>query len=161
MDGIDLAFPKAKTLSVIVDEHKFQETTLQIIIQRTSEKGRKLRNIGFATKINIKKYLSDIVSLGNHVVIIDCHGIFAEKVLKTAKDMGLAGTGSHFYWLLTERTMGSLPLSWLLPDHNVFGVKLNCNEKALTSSYLLSTLNECNYSVLNDWKFSKLFKENR
>ncbi len=55
--------------------------------------------------------------------VLDCEGKIAEKLLHFAKEMGYTGYRDNVHWVLSHRTMTSLPMSCSLPVARCFGVE--------------------------------------
>ncbi len=118
---LDDLFITEKSIVVFTDKSAFGEIALTRILQRCLETRRKIAAFKMVsmktTYQEIQKYMK------SDLFVLDCDGKIAEKLLHFAKEMGYTGYRDNVNWLLSHRTMKSLPMSCSLPQTRLFGIE--------------------------------------
>lgn len=133
--------PPLREIAVIVDDSELGESVLTHLIERTMHS-----RIRIVSQIIISKQIkkSDFLAAMEHGVnsfIIDCDGTDALAVFRLANDLGAAGLSVDIKWILSKRTMDSLPISCTIPAGTYYGLKPK--EPVMNASYIVDIV-ECN-----------------
>ncbi len=118
---LDSLFLIGKSIIIFTDKSEFGGIALTRIFQRCIETNRK---IAAFKMVSMKTSRETILQhMKSDLFVLDCDGKIAEKLLHFAKEMGYTGYRDNVNWLLSHRTMNSLPMSCSLPQTRLFGIE--------------------------------------
>ena len=117
---LDALFITQNNIVVFTDESEYGEIALTRILQRCLETKRRIAAFKMVsmktTDEAILKYMK------SDLFVLDCDGVIAEKLIFFAKEIGYTGYRDNVNWVLSHRTMTSLPLSCSFPVIRLFGI---------------------------------------
>lgn len=118
---LDVLFTTQKSIVVFTDESNHGEIAITRILQRCLETNRRIAS--FKT-VSLKTTREAILKhMKSNLFVMDCDGKIAKKLLHFAKEMGYTGYRDNVIWVLSHRTMTSLPMSCSLPLARIFGIQ--------------------------------------
>ena len=118
------------------------QAILTQLIQSAYHAGRDTITIQSVEKLIANPSSVSSTFLDCKLFLIDCDGVLAAKLFDIARSMGLTGLIDSIKWILSERTMESLPRSCNIPRGEYYG--LVPYQIAVNSSYILRKVMQCN-----------------
>ena len=117
---LDTLFITKRSIVVFTDKSEHGETALARISQRCHETNRTISAFKIVSLKTTREAIQEYMK--SDVFILDCDGKMARRLLYFAKAMGYTGYRDAVNWVLSHRTMTSLPISRSLPVTRLFGI---------------------------------------
>ena len=136
-----------KDITIVTDWTETGQATLTQLIQSAYHVGRDTITIQSVEKLIANQSRGSSTFLGCKLFLIDCDGVLAAKMFDIAKSMGLTGFMDSIKWILSERTMESLPRSCSIPRGEYYGIKPY--QITLNKFYILRNVMQCKKE---DWQ---------
>ena len=130
-----------KTITIIVDDTEMGHRTLMQLTEVAPSFNVKIVNQKILSKPIEKNDFLTTIKYGNTEFFLDCDGKDAVSIFKLANNVGAAGIDKDIKWILSKRTMDSLPLSCGIPAGSYYGIRPQ--EPAMNSSYIVDIVNLC------------------
>ncbi len=118
---LDTLFVTERSIVVFTDESKYGELAIARILQRCLETKRRIAAFKMVSLMTTSETM--LKHMKSDLFVLDCDGKIAEKLLHFAKEMGYTGYRDNVHWVLSHRTMTSLPMSCSLPVTRIFGIQ--------------------------------------
>ena len=118
---LDTSILPFKDITIVTDWTETGQAILTQLIQSAYHVGRDTITIQSVEKLIADPSSVSSTFLDCKLFLIDCDGVLAAKMFDVAKSMGLTGLMDSIKWILSERTMESLPRSCTIPRGEYFG----------------------------------------
>ncbi|XP_065051640.1 glutamate [NMDA] receptor subunit 1-like isoform X4 [Rhopilema esculentum] len=136
-----------KDITIVTDWTETGQAILTQLIQSAYHVGRDTITIQSVEKLIADQSSISSTFLDCKLFLVDCDGALAAKMFDIAKSMGLTGFKDSVRWILSGRTMESLPRSCSIPRGEYYG--LMPYQIAVNSSYILRKVKQCKKK---DWQ---------
>ena len=121
-----------KYVAIFVDEAQLNHIMLTHLIGHSAYFDMKVISYDIISNISNRNAFLEAPRFGYSAIFIDCDGPLAVEVFKLAEEMGVSGLYGDMTWILSQRTMDTLPLGCGIPHGSYYGIKLQNYATKLT-----------------------------
>ena len=111
-------------IAIFVDDSRMGHRSLCYLIENLPFFDLNIIAYDIFSNISERTAILEVSKLGHSAIYIDYNGREALKIFKLAEELGVPGLYGDKTWILSQRTMDSLPLKCYIPSGSYYGIKL-------------------------------------